>query len=135
VKDSRIESQKPKGIKRSCLNVKGSNYRFWRSADGSNLGARDRLRSSTVHQKGTSILVTSRTEHDSVGYSARSWVVWAMQASLLSVKIRGPKASWSWNISTFANRTTTSFSSSFSLILSIRFDHLLWRGPTSEGGT
>lgn len=80
-------------------------------------------------------MATSWMEHDSVGYSARCRVVLGDAGVPAVFQDTVPTASWAWNISTFANRTTTSSSSSFSLILGLLSDHLLWRGPTNEGGT
>jgi hypothetical protein len=72
-----------------CLNVKGSNYRFWRSADGRNLGARDRLRSLTAHQIWYLYLgdFSDRARFCWILRLGFGWYL-AMQASLLSFELR-----------------------------------------------
>ena len=69
------------------------------------------------------------------GYSAGCGWILAMQASLLSSEIRIQRRQ-GLGISTFANRTTTSSSSSFSLN-SVPPNPVVFSGdgPTSKGGT
>lgn len=155
-KDSGIGGKSQRESREVCLNVKGSNYRFERSA-GWYWAQEPEIRSNLwkfTRYVGTGIMaISQRIEQILFGYSSGCGTNLVMQASLLSWEIQVQRR-LGLGISTFANRTTTSSSSSFSkrevqvknchfleviylpLTLSLRIPVIFSGfGPTSKGGT
>lgn len=119
---------KTKGIKRSLSERKRKQLPLWALC---RWGRPRSQRSACLRESarlGTGILVDSnRSSLILFGYSSGLGVLWWCRRPCCLWKIRVQRRQC-LGISTFANRTTTSSSSSFSLILISGSDRLLWWG-------